>query len=51
MRINGIDFAGVTIWYHDKLKVTFRTFHFGKEVTLGGFPQCPVEADWGYLRR
>lgn len=39
MRINGIDFAGVTIWYHEKLKVTFRTFHFGKEVTLwGGVP-------------
>ena len=46
-----LDFAGGMTWHHEKLKVTFRIFHFGKEVTFGGFLQCTMEADWGCFER
>ena len=34
-------------WHHEKLKVAFRTFHFGKEVTFWGFPQGTLDVGWG----
>lgn len=51
-----LDVVGSMAWHHDKSKGAFGTFHFRKdfslwrsyfwELTLWGFPQCTLQADW-----